>query len=239
MKYFGYLFFLSLLTSCVSAPTQEDINIEGFAQDTSGINRVQEPALNIETTAYVGDILFAEILTSGNLVECVIPNFEYRESRNLGAAEIFIMQDVPLCKKNNKDKYYPPYPNWILGTDGSSGTIFPVKLKSKGDLVEFRLDIGIGSGKITAVDRSKFIIESRPDPRYKSQTKIKNIELSGISGSIVRFIYTENDGSDKSIERTFEVDTSKDQMVFWRGLEMEIMNVSRGNITYRVLKSFR
>ena len=26
MKYFGYLFFLSLLTSCASAPTQEDID---------------------------------------------------------------------------------------------------------------------------------------------------------------------------------------------------------------------
>tara|TARA_B110001450_G_scaffold159027_1_gene148345 strand:- start:75 stop:761 length:687 start_codon:yes stop_codon:yes gene_type:complete len=227
MKYAVVIYFL--IFGC---------SIEGFAQDTSGIKRVQEPVLNIETTAYVGDILFTETLTSGNLVECVIPNFEYRKSTNFGAAEIFIMREVPLCKKNNKDKYYPPYPNWISGTDGSSGSTFPVKLKSKGDLVEFRLDVGIGSEKITAVDRSKFIIESRPDPRYKSQTKIKNIELLGISGSIVRFIYIENDGSDKSIERTFEVDTSEDQMVFWRGLEMEVMNVSRGNITYRVLKSF-
>ena len=81
-------------------------SIEGFAQDTSGINRVQEPALNIDTTAYVGDILFTETLTLGNLVECVIPNFEYRKSTNFGAAEIFIMREVPLCKKNNKDKYY-------------------------------------------------------------------------------------------------------------------------------------
>jgi hypothetical protein len=209
--------------------------IKGFAEETSEVRRLQEPTLKSEITAYVGDILFTETLISGNLVDCVIPYFEYRKSTNFGSAEILIMREVALCKKNNKDKYYPPYSNWI----GPSAQTFPVKLKSKGDLVEFRLDVGFVSEKITAVDRSKFIIESRPDPMYESYTNIKSIELAGISGSVLRFIYTENNGSDKSIERAFEVDTSEDQMVFWRGLELEIINVSRVTIAYRVLKSFK
>lgn len=209
--------------------------IAGYTDETTEVKRVQEPTLNSEITAYVGDILFTETLISGYLVDCVVPYFEYRKSTNLGAAEILIMREVALCKKNNKEGYYPPYSNWI----GPSARSFPVKLKSKGDLVEFRLDVGIVSEKITVVDRSKFIIESRPDPMYESYRKIKSIELSDISGSVVRFIYTENDGRDKSIERAFEVDTSEDQMVFWRGLEMKVINLSNGTITYRVLKSFR
>lgn len=201
------------------------------------VTLVQTPSLDTETTAFIGDILFESY--SGHKTRCLVPKFGHKQKRNFGAATIIIKQNVPMCEVYDEGEYYPPYINWVTNRDGS-GKVLPIALKKKKGMVDFRMLDVIGSVSIKKVEESSFNIEEKVKPI--AGNPIKKIELGGLYNDRIEFIYVEefvSKGELSSTTRSFTFDLKSGKTVFWRGMELEVLNLGKGELTYKILNDFR
>lgn len=209
-----------------------------WSQEDLTVSLVQTPSLDTETTAFIGDVLFESY--SGHQTRCLVPKFGHKQKRNFGVATVIIKQNVPMCELFDEGEYHPPYINWVTNRDGS-GKILPIALKrKKKGIVDFRMLDVVGSVSLTKVNESSFTIEEKVTPI--AGDPIKKIELGGLYNDRIEFIYVEesvSEGGVSSTTRPFTFDLKSGKTVFWRGMELEVINLGRGELTYKIINDFR
>lgn len=225
MRFF-FVMFMCLVTHLVWS--QEDLTV----------TVVQTPPLGVEKTAFIGDVLFESF--SGHQTRCLIPKFGHKQKRNFGVATVIIKQNVPMCELFDEGEYHPPYINWIINRDGSGKTL-PIALKrKKKGMVDFRMLDVVGSVSLKKVEESSFSVEEKVTPI--AGNPIKKIELEGLYNDRIELIYVEefvSEGGVSSTTRSFTFDLKSGKTVFWRGMELEIINVGRGELTYKIINDFQ
>ena len=189
------------------------------------------PSLGIESTVYVGDIIYQE--TVGEVVQCLVPLVEKREKKNFGLDVAIIRKGVPICEGDKPDEFIPPYKNWIKNNK-DMGWSYPLKYKKRksGDIKLSAM--GMTFMKLT---EEELRIEQLPRP----DSEIKRLELLGVSENEARILYVESSVGETGDlrERNFSVNLLENSSIYWRGLEIEVLSAGRGKMTYKVINGFK
>jgi uncharacterized lipoprotein NlpE involved in copper resistance len=206
-------------------------------QSNSGVVKsfqtVLVPELGIENTVYLGD----RMMFSGNgwYVDCLVPMFEYTDTRNLGMATVTVKKGVPMCASGeDANTFKPDYVNWTPNFK------YPVKIEEKENgEVEFCFFVGIACPELVTVSKGQYKIETQ----FKSVENDfqQTIEYAGKSGDILQFTYSEfKDGMARdAFTREFQIDLSESNVMAYKGAIVEINKATNSEITYTVKRYFQ
>ena len=227
-----------------------------FAQEMYSYTYQNTPEKDSITEAFLGDILAKQ--SYGIYVDCIIPkiNFQKRALRS----DFFIRKNSPICKRSAREKryYFDYWPTEVAGN-------FPaVILEEKNDKYALKICLSGGGScrkKIfkniqkedikkdevyfKTLSVSKKLNKDRQtnyDTQFQSSglPVLRTIEYLSKKNNILKFVYFEynDDASNPTNTRNFEIDLTEGNIIAYKGIILEVTDVTNVSIKYKVIKHF-
>ena len=197
---------------------------------------------------YVGEKVFQS--SKGHIKPCIVPKKEF--NRKQSHFNYIYKQDVPLCKKNTKRKFYvSTYINMDNGFNKAKQDVV-IKKNKKGYTICQKGLTRISEGCIKDISEEEIIV----DDNYlniSSNYPSRSITYLGKSKSILKFLYEERysnafssfesapmsafAGKERSIN--FEIDTEESKTIFFMGGIFEILEFDSSSINIKPIRNFQ
>jgi len=197
---------------------------------------------------YVGEKVFQS--SKGHLKSCIVPKKEF--NRKQSHFYYIYKQDVPLCKKNNKRKFYKStYTNMDNGINNGKQDVV-IKKNKKGYTICQKGFTRLSEGCIKNISEEEIIVD---DNYFKisSNYPSRSITYLGKSQSILKFLYEERyssasssfesapmsafAGKERSIN--FEIDIEESKTIFFMGGIFEILEFDSSSINIKPIRNFQ
>ena len=221
-KFFFKLSFLLILTSCASTAKTIEIKSRTYNDDP----------LNVILNKEIGDKLIMsgiEDYQDGiKLVECPIfklnkQQFKYSKGETL-----------PLIRtKDNLNLYYYKFYNDLENYEG-------IAVDKKNINVVYAFFYSFARGGITTKKVEGLKVEIVPFVSESKNNFKQEFIFNGKSSNNLKFIYREyiNDMARPAFNQDLQYDLNESKIIGFKGLRIEIINVTNTNIEYKILSNF-
>lgn len=198
--------------------------------------RDDRPKVGEVFKVYMGDTMMLQ--RSGQFADCLIPRFSL--DKKVPYWRYVIKADKPICKSKASDKHYKPdYPNSLK--NNGVNEIMPVSIKKDKKKSTYKVCLrSFGMNASCKKDLTEDQFDLGPAFIQFENALQRNIEYSGKSGNIVKFIYSEfeNKLARDAFTREFSIDLTEGNVAAYKGAVFEVIKATNAEITYKMIRHF-